>query len=320
MGVLALGRHHLLPGPWLEEYDAIGLTPGALFMLAVVLACVKPPRRRGRAAEGAMARLTSARATLAAATIVAGVLGSISWTPIYPSSNMCNITLDSQILESSSGKKYGQIKTPVLSGPVYCWYIFRGELGARIEIQVYRMVRSGKWKNGCTGGGLTFLPGTRLNASSETSLKVCGENSRFSPPVTLLLDTDRAVLEYRVLERSERSLFMAFFSFSPRNSPHVGVRSRGGRPVPHTECDWLYQDTDCALKDSCVLASPGYPGQSGGPPSTAVKPPRRRGRAAEGAMARLTPPPRHFGRGETIVAGVLGSISWTTPIYPYQQQ
>ncbi|XP_043211657.1 uncharacterized protein LOC122376054 [Amphibalanus amphitrite] len=61
--------------------------------------------------------------------------------------NMCNITLDSQLLDSTSGKKYGQIKMVVASGPLYCWYRFRGEPATRIEVQVYRMMRSGKWTN-----------------------------------------------------------------------------------------------------------------------------------------------------------------------------
>ena len=49
----------------------------------------------------------------------------------------------------------------------------------------------------CDGGGLAFYPGDRLNSSTESSVRVCGENSRFSPPVTLLLDSLQAVLEYR---------------------------------------------------------------------------------------------------------------------------
>ena len=51
-----------------------------------------------------------------------------------------------------------------------------------------------------------------------------------------LIDTNEAavLLCRRVAGSTERSLFMAFFSFSPHQSPFVAVASRGGKPLPHT--------------------------------------------------------------------------------------
>ncbi|KYM83021.1 hypothetical protein ALC53_06286 [Atta colombica] len=63
---------------------------------------------------------------------------------------------------------------------------------------------------------------------------------------------------HKINENTTRSQFLAYFSFSSKASTSVGWPVRGGHPVNNTECDSVYEDTDC--HDGCVLASPGYPG------------------------------------------------------------
>nr|KAF7417080.1 hypothetical protein H0235_011611 [Vespula pensylvanica] len=63
---------------------------------------------------------------------------------------------------------------------------------------------------------------------------------------------------FRINENTTRSQFLAYFSFSSKASTSVGWPVKGGHPVNNTECDWVYENTDC--HDGCVLASPGYPG------------------------------------------------------------
>ncbi|XP_059476109.1 uncharacterized protein LOC132197077 isoform X2 [Neocloeon triangulifer] len=127
-------------------------------------------------------------------------------------SNMCNITLDARTLQARSNKTFGQIKSPAMEGPSFCWYLLQPGKGQRVEVQIYRLKAVG-----------------RFNGTS-------------------------------VSESTERSQFLAYFSFTPIDHPHVGLQPRGGQRVEHTECDWLYQDYACRDARSCLLASPGYPG------------------------------------------------------------
>lgn len=45
---------------------------------------------------------------------------------------------------AKSGKTFGQIKSPSLEGPDSCWYMFTPTPWQRIEIQIYRLVDTGK--------------------------------------------------------------------------------------------------------------------------------------------------------------------------------
>ncbi|XP_018312084.1 uncharacterized protein [Mycetomoellerius zeteki] len=163
--------------------------------------------------------------------------------------NMCNITLDSRQLFSKSDRGFGQIKSPYLQGPSRCTYRFVPDTGQRVELQIYRLVSIGR-HNGtaCEGGWLQL----------EGSARVCGRNQRFDRPVVLFSDKPIATLHMQINENTTRSQFLAYFSFSSKASTSVGWPVRGGHPVNNTECDSVYEDTDC--HDGCVLASPGYPG------------------------------------------------------------
>ncbi|XP_018400897.1 PREDICTED: uncharacterized protein LOC108778264 [Cyphomyrmex costatus] len=163
--------------------------------------------------------------------------------------NMCNITLDSRQLFSKSDRGFGQIKSPYLQGPSRCTYRFVPDTGQRVELQIYRLVSIGR-HNGtaCEGGWLQL----------EGSARVCGRNQRFDRPVVLFSDKPVATLHMQINENTTRSQFLAYFSFSSKASTSVGWPVRGGHPVNNTECDSVYEDTDC--HDGCVLASPGYPG------------------------------------------------------------
>ena len=164
-------------------------------------------------------------------------------------SNMCNITLDSRQLFSKSDRGFGQIKSPSLEGPSRCTYRFVPDTGQRVELQIYRLISIGQ-HNGtaCEGGWLQLEGGAR----------VCGLNERFDRPVVLFSDKPAPVLHMQINENTTRSQFLAYFSFSSKASMSVGWPVKGGDPVNNTECDWVYEDTDC--HDGCVLASPGYPG------------------------------------------------------------
>nr|XP_003706760.1 PREDICTED: uncharacterized protein LOC100877900 [Megachile rotundata] len=163
--------------------------------------------------------------------------------------NMCNITLDSRQLFSKSDRGFGQIKSPSLKGPSRCTYRFVPDTGQRVELQIYRLISIGR-HNGtaCEGGWLQLEGGAR----------VCGRNERFDRPVVLFSDKPMPILHMQINENTTRSQFLAYFSFSSKASISVGWPVKGGDTVNNTECDWVYEDTDC--HDGCILASPGYPG------------------------------------------------------------
>ncbi|XP_020710895.2 uncharacterized protein LOC105690974 [Athalia rosae] len=164
--------------------------------------------------------------------------------------SMCNMTLDSKQLLDKSGRGFGQIKSPALTGPTRCTYRFIPDTGQRVELQIYRLVSIGRHNgSACEGGWLQL----------EKGAMVCGRNERFDPPVVLFSDDEVATLDMRINEKTVRSQFLAYFSFTSTTSTSVGWPGRGGKPVNNTACDWVYEDTDCRHKD-CVIATPGYPG------------------------------------------------------------
>ncbi|XP_044740957.1 uncharacterized protein LOC123302190 [Chrysoperla carnea] len=177
-------------------------------------------------------------------------------------SSMCNLTIDSNTLLAKSGKTFGQIKSPSIEGPSSCWYTFRPALDQRVELQIYRIVDVGRFNGtSCDGGFLEWQPNdSDPNINPPPPLQICGANERYSPPVVMYSDTNNtANLFFQMNEKTLRSQFLAYFSFTPKKSLQgVGFQAKGGTRIPNTSCDWSYKESSCA--NGCTLASPGYPG------------------------------------------------------------
>ncbi|CAB4066240.1 unnamed protein product [Lepeophtheirus salmonis] len=179
--------------------------------------------------------------------------------------NMCNITISSSAMRNSSGRSFGEIKSPSSAiGPLFF---------------------------------LQFLRGSRLTSTSPLDLSICGENERYSPPIVLFKDYQEGVpgiatLFFRVdVPSSSRSQFIAHYAFVPiweKNGSHfleeTRLRIRGGTPLPGSNsleeflggesqegeevtsylgmgCDWSFHEKNCSSHNSsCSFASPGFPG------------------------------------------------------------
>lgn len=189
--------------------------------------------------------------------------------------SVCNVTIDSMTLLKQSGKTFGQIKSRVLEGPASCWFMFVPNSGQRVEIQVYRLVSIGRFNGtSCEGGSLRLISGRSIEDQQQSEFELCGANERYAPPVVLFSDhTNPTTLLFSVGERTQRSQFLAYFSFtgskatstSGQAAQQLAYQPRGGTRLHNTTCDWLYQDFSCSGTGSndqptCVMASPGYPG------------------------------------------------------------
>ncbi|KOB68966.1 Uncharacterized protein OBRU01_11083 [Operophtera brumata] len=150
--------------------------------------------------------------------------------------------------------------SPSIEGPRTCSYFLQPDAGQRVEVQIYRLVSVGRFNGtSCVGGWLQLGSASAVRTDGAAEMRLCGANERYTPPVVLFADHGASTLE--ITEKTSRSQFLAFFSFtSLSNTQGVGFHPRGGSRIPHTDCDWLYQDVSCRGPGSCVLSSPGYPG------------------------------------------------------------
>ncbi|KAK4871844.1 hypothetical protein RN001_015968 [Aquatica leii] len=174
---------------------------------------------------------------------------------------MCNMSITSTELQKHSGKSFGQIKSPSLEGPDHCWFTFVPSPTERVEIQIYRLLNVGRFNgSSCVGGFLQLMSGVEPIFSS-TDNNICGVNERFSPPVVLFSDDGVASLLFQIFDKTRRSQFLAYFSFtSINNTEGLGFQPRGGMKLQNTDCDWLYQDFACVKLGICTISSPNYPG------------------------------------------------------------
>lgn len=63
-----------------------------------------------------------------------------------------------------------------------------------------------------------------------------------------------------VTEETDRTLFLAYYSFTSLSHPVVGFQLKGGTRVTTSDWDWSYHDHSCRKKGQCAIASPGFPG------------------------------------------------------------
>ncbi|KAF0769680.1 Uncharacterized protein FWK35_00008785 [Aphis craccivora] len=56
---------------------------------------------------------------------------------------LCNVTIKADMLLARSNSTFGQIKSPAMSGPNYCWYTLDPGYDRRVELQIYRLINVG---------------------------------------------------------------------------------------------------------------------------------------------------------------------------------
>ncbi|XP_035700600.1 uncharacterized protein LOC110859521 isoform X2 [Folsomia candida] len=174
----------------------------------------------------------------------------------------CNVTISARTVATRSGLSWIHLQSPELEGPTSCFWKLHSAPGQRIEVQIHRMVSVGSFDNSsqtCKEGWLQFADGD-ISIPSQQAIQLCGQNSRFSPPVVLFGDQGMATLFLRIEGKSTRSQVLAYVSFSSIDDPTVGDPSRGGKLRPHSVCDWTYDNCWAESQTNCIISSPGYPG------------------------------------------------------------